>query len=1151
MLKAMKMCFDGSVRVRLLGLLAIVLISGFHRPCLAVRGGIKIVENLATGKEAYMVRLQDSLPPAAHGNDGDIDTVVTTTTRTVDAYWEVDLEQEYAVTHVQIVPAPGFEERTQHATLRLFDGQHNSVYAKKLSLPFLQLFDVDLRGARRARYVRVGYEYKERSSPDNSIEWYLGLAEVMVFGGPLSEVGLLSFEAVPAAVNPGEKVTLSWESAGIREFKLYPDSPEAAPLLDGSGQQDRAPDVTTEYTLVAEGSHGRDIQARTVVVEGKHLPVRINEFVARNQLSLEDGNGDDPDWIELYNPNNEAVNLAGYGLSDDPDSPFKWTFPNVDVPAHTTLVVFASGNTDSMDPAGFLHADWRLSANGGSVLLTAPDGAVLDQILDYPALDIDLAYGRTMDGTLTFLDPTPHAVNLAVSYEGWLAPLVFSHTRGYYDADFHLFLQHADPNATITYSLNGRQPYLAYHRPIAMTGTQTVRATVKRPGYRSPRIQTHTFLNIDDVVTSPLLQSSIAENPSYRDRLRQGLLDLPSVSLAVPSLPDNYREQEASVEILWPEAQSAVQANCGMRRYGGAWTTFAKKNYRLKFRRSYGAPKFRVPLFTGFDRGFPVQETFDELDLAGGSHDMNSRGFYMASRFVEDSMLDMGSLNPHGRFVHLYINGSSWGLYHLRERLVEHFMADYLGGEPEDYLNVRGNDNVGGSFIPGTPDPIHRHVWQHVRAVAGSYQDVRAYLDVPHLVDFMLLWFYGDCETEYRASGPADAGSGFKFWMADADGFLRTRALGRNATSNPGPAGLFGRLVSERDPDFMTLLADRIYRHMAHDGPLTPARNTARLTERMTEIQDALVAECARWGYRTPSNWQAAATDIIDTLFPERTDELVALLRNRGLYTNFDPPRFNQRGGSVPRGFPLFLSADTGMIAYTLDGSDPRLPGGALSPAARTYQTSGSTRTLVPAGAVWRYWDRGTALPADWHDIAFDDTAWQSGPAQLGYGDGDEATTVGYGPSGSSKYITTYFRHVFTVDDPAAIDQLQLKLMRDDSAVVYLNGSEIVRDNLPAGSIDASTRAVASVGGATESQWFSFAPPVGRLVAGSNVLAVEVHQSGPTSSDISFNLSLEARQTQATDQEPILLTEDTVVRTRTLDGGQWSALNEARFVIAD
>jgi len=425
---------------------------------------------------------------------------------------------------------------------------------------------------------------------------------------------------------------------------------------------------------------------------------------------------------------------------------------------------------------------------------------------------------------------------------------------------------------------------------------------------------------------------------------------------------------------------------------------------------------------------------------------------------------------------------------------------------------------------------------------------VRAYLDVNSLIDFMLLWLYGNSESEYRAAGPVDAGSGFKFWIADADGFLRTSALNQDRTSNTGPGGLFGALVAEKDPDFMTLLADRTYRHLSHDGALTPEANATRLLTRMAEIEDSLVAECARWRYRTPANWSAAALEIVDNLFPARTDRLLGYLRNRKLYPAFDPPEYNQHGGEIEDGFGLLLSAGAGTIYYTLDGSDPRLPGGAVAPTAQLYQTATSGLMLIPPGSTWRYWDKGTAPTGAWRASEYDDGAWSSGPAQLGYGDGDEATIVSFGPDSGGKYITTYFRHAFTVRDAAEIDQVILNLVRDDGAVVYLNGVELLRDNMPAGAVTAETTASSAVGGADESQWFYFEVPPGKLIAGRNILAVEVHQSSRTSSDISFDLSLETRTFR--DQDPIVLHDDTVVKSRVLNGTQWSALNEARFTIA-
>lgn len=1130
---------------------ASLILAGPH-PILAQRRFPYAYDNQALGKESYMVRLTDALPPASNGNDGDLATIVRTTERTVDGYWEVDLEQDYAVYHVQVDAADGFGGRMTHATVRLFDERHDSVFSRELDDLPPPIFYVDCSGPRRARYVRVGFEHKERSSPTGGIEWYLGLKEVMVIGRPASEVGLQSFTASADRIGAGQEVRLTWHTEDASEISLHPEIGSISDLTDGNGAGSitLTPNRSVEYVLVVEGAFGRDIDAVTVTVDEAALPVRINEFVAKNRLSYEDGYQNSPDWIELHNPGQTAVDLIGYGLSDDPADPMKWVFPQVTIPAYGDLIVFASGNEEAIDPKGGIHANWRLDGDGESMLLTAPDGVTLvDTVLEYPAQCEDLAYGRNMLGNLTFQEPTPGAINLAASYEGWLPPLVFSHERGFCDTTFELSIQHEEPNVTIRYSLDGGEPWIVYRNAIPIIGTQVIRASASRNGYRSPRVQTHTYLFIDDIIISDVMNPSFAQNSRYATRLRHGLWDLPTIAITVPTIPDDYREHEASVEVLWPEGTDPIQADCGVVRYGGAWTTFAKKSYRLKFRKTYGTPKFAAPLFNGFDRGFLVAETFDELELAGGSHDMNQRGFYMAGRFVEDTMLEMGSLNPHGRFVHLYINGTYWGQYHLRERLVEHFLADYLGGEPEDYLNVRGNDNVGSSFVPGTPDPVNRHSWQRVRALAGSYQQVRSYLDVRGLIDFMLLWFYGNCESEYRASGPVEAGSGFKFWMADADGFLRSSALNQDRTSNTGPGGLFGALVAENDPDFMTLLADRIYRHMDHDGALTDDRNTIRLLERMLEIEDSLVAECARWGYRTPENWNTAAVEIVDDLFPARTDRLLTYLQNRGLYPAFDPPQYNQQDGAIEAGFELILSADTGTIYYTLDGSDPRLPGGGIAPSAQVYGSSASEEMLIPAGSTWRYWDKGTRPADTWYGPGFDDRAWATGPAQLGYGDNDEATVISYGPDSSHKHITYYFRHSFEVSDPDGIEQVFVHLVRDDGAAVYLNGIEWLRDNLPTGDLTAETVAAAGVGGADESTWLTFEGAPETLVAGTNILAAEVHQSSSTSSDVSFDLRFEARR--AVDHNPIVLHETTRIKSRVLNGLQWSALNEGCFTITE
>lgn len=159
--------------------------------------------------------------------------------------------------------------------------------------------------------------------------------------------------------------------------------------------------------------------------------------------------------------------------------------------------------------------------------------------------------------------------------------------------------------------------------------------------------------------------------------------------------------------------------------------------------------------------------------------------------------------------------------------------------------------------------------------------------------------------------------------------------------------------------------------------------------------------------------------------------------------------------------------------------------------------------------STWKYLDNGSNQSTQWRARIFDDSGWSSGVPEFGYGDGGEETVISFGASGSNKHITTYFRKTFQVADPSLLYGLRLKLMVDDGAVVYLNGQEVVRNNLPAGEIGYRTLAEDAIGGAAESAFTTYQLPATGLVSGDNVIAVEVHQSDVASSDVSFDLALD------------------------------------------
>jgi len=189
--------------------------------------------------------------------------------------------------------------------------------------------------------------------------------------------------------------------------------------------------------------------------------------------------------------------------------------------------------------------------------------------------------------------------------------------------------------------------------------------------------------------------------------------------------------------------------------------------------------------------------------------------------------------------------------------------------------------------------------------------------------------------------------------------------------------------------------------------------------------------------------------------------------------------------------------------------SDMTITGCPTCPTSGTGSNGISTdQTLIQSGSVWRYLDDGSNQGTAWRGTGFDDSSWASDQAQLGYGDGDETTTVSFGADANNKHETTYFRKSFYVADPNDYSSVLLRLLRDDGAVVYINGTEVDRQNMPGGTISFNTLASSAIGGSAEDTFFETTLANTVLTAGTNYIAVEIHQGDVTSSDISFDLEL-------------------------------------------
>lgn len=165
-------------------------------------------------------------------------------------------------------------------------------------------------------------------------------------------------------------------------------------------------------------------------------------------------------------------------------------------------------------------------------------------------------------------------------------------------------------------------------------------------------------------------------------------------------------------------------------------------------------------------------------------------------------------------------------------------------------------------------------------------------------------------------------------------------------------------------------------------------------------------------------------------------------------------------------------------------------------------------QTLIPFGSSWKYLDDGSNQGTTWRGTSFNDASWSTGLSEFGYGDGDEVTTVSYGSNSSDKHITTYFRHTLNIADIGDYENFLIKLIKDDGALVYVNGQNVMRSNFGTNTYTYDDESYSSISGSEETIIWEEIIPASYFQTGSNVIAVEVHQYSNSSSDLSFNLEL-------------------------------------------
>ncbi|MDZ7840283.1 MAG: CotH kinase family protein [Gammaproteobacteria bacterium] len=410
---------------------------------------------------------------------------------------------------------------------------------------------------------------------------------------------------------------------------------------------------------------------------------KINELMASNGRTRSDDDGYFEDWLEIHNPGNRAIDLGGWGLTDDPDRPFKWMFPRgAVIPENGHLLVWAS-RQDRIDPKRPLHTNFALDRDGEAVVLTSPLGREFDRS-DAVAMHRDVSVGRPGDrGTsrAPFSVPTPGSPN--VGYTGYLADasVSFSPASTTFTGILEVALDGARDGETIHYTIDGSEPTQAspvYSAPLAITAATTLKTRIFNTEGAGSRSTEQRYLEISE------------ELSARRSNLPMVVIDTLGHSLTKTVTPRGKRRYPGyiftfdtdndGVSVLARQPDLAVPQ--GGRYRGTSTLRWPKKPYSVQFRdalnRSEARPLLGMPAHRNwaFYPGYIVDHTF------------------MRNAFAYELSRAAGRYAPRTRFVELFVNNDNnvldpehyAGVYDVMETL--DFGGDRIPGRAVDDSDV-------------------------------------------------------------------------------------------------------------------------------------------------------------------------------------------------------------------------------------------------------------------------------------------------------------------------------------------------------------------------------------------------------------------------------------------------------------------------------
>jgi hypothetical protein len=826
----------------------------------------------------------------------------------------------------------------------------------------------------------------------------------------------------------------------------------------------------------------------------------MNEFMASNASTIKDPVfNDDADWIELYNDGNAAINLNGYSLTDNFTTPGKWKIGNITIPAKGYTLFWADGkNTGN-------HTSFKLDALVEEIGLYGPDLSVIDTI-SYADQQTDISMGRNKNDLQQwgyFILPTPNSINSTEFFTGFaLNAPEFAIRGGIYQSGFSLHL-FTDLGGEIRYTLDGSDPVInspLFTLAIPIEKTTVVRARIFKPSIIPGPIVTNSYFINENMDARGLPVVSLATNPGNFWDAQKGIY--------VQNFKPDW-EVPVNIELFENNGadRAAFNEMAGIKINGLYSWQLPQKMLGVYFKKQYGTGTLDNTLFYDSPRsGF---KTF-ALRASGNDWSNTLMRDILGQNATQLNMkLDISAF----RWCVVYVNGQYMGIHNFREKIETDYIEKHYGLAAGTFDIVENEDYAEcGDLIAYNQ---LKTLFSRNLAVQSNFDALAAKMDIVEFTDLVIAEMAsGNFSIDHNVMAWKPKESGKWRWILmdldrgyyDVNGSLIDFYIGQSSFP-------FGRLMT--NPAYKTYFGKRLADHLYTS--FNPLAMKKLIDSHQATIAPEMDRHVARWlgttssyGNAMPSvdYWNNEVSKVV-AFVQQRPQVLLNDLRNYGFngIANLTLSMYPDNAGTLifnglkipqPNWTGLYLKNLNSEIA--IEEKAGFIFKGWVNPVQKV---------IIPKLSVWKYLDNGSDQGTNWHSKDFNDNAWKSGQGELGYGDGNEKTIIGFGTNSQNKFITTYFRHTFTLTeaDKSGSDY-KINLLVDDGAIVYLNGVELFRDNITSGIVGYNTLASTAIGGTAESEYNSFSINRSILVTGDNVLAVEVHQSSANSTDISFDLEM-------------------------------------------